>query len=247
MHKLLVFDLDGTLAMPAKRMAECDVEKLVALEESGYKIALCSGKTSYYLCGFARQLGLMNPILLGENGGTIQFGIELPPKRYEEYPCSTKSKEQIQRMRDLIDKRFPGKIWYQPNLIGISPFPSDEETFSALQELIDQNREQLSELLIYRHWDCFDLIPNNVNKKNGLIYLSELTGIKTSEMIAIGDGVNDVPMFEYADISIGVVEKAEEGIDLLAQKDAGNPIKEYINYSFTSIGEVLDFILEKQL
>lgn len=23
MHKLLVFDLDGTLAMPAKRMAEC--------------------------------------------------------------------------------------------------------------------------------------------------------------------------------------------------------------------------------
>lgn len=237
MHKLLVFDLDGTLAMPAKRMEEWDVQKLVKLEESGYKIAICSGKPSYYLCGYARQLGLKNPILLGENGGTIQLGIELPPKKYVEYPCSFESKEQIRYMKRLIDESFLGKIWYQPNQIGISPFPKDEETFLALQELIDNNREHLSELLIYRHWDCFDLIPKNVNKKNGLIYLSELTGIKPSEMIAVGDGVNDVPMFEYADISIGIMEQTEDG----------KLIEKYIDYSFQKIGDVLKFILENCL
>lgn len=246
MHKLLVFDLDGTLAMPAKGMTDPDVQKLLELEKSGYIIAICSGKTSYYLCGFARQLGLKNPILLGENGGTIQFGIDLPPKKYVEYPRSEKAKEQIRRMKDLIDKKFPGKIWYQPNLIGISPFPADEETFSALQELINQNSKHLSELLIYRHWDCFDLIPKNVNKKNGLIYLSEISGIEASDMIAIGDGVNDVPMFEYADISIGVMEKADNG-DGLAQGNVQNPIETYIDYSFATIGEVLDFILEKHV
>lgn len=236
MHKLLIFDLDGTLAESGERMAEKDVDKLIALENRGYQIVLCSGKTSYYLCGFARQLGLKNPILVGENGGTFQFGIELPPKKYLEYPRSEQAKAQIHGMKMLIDKTYGNKIWYQPNLIGISPFPADEETFSDLQRLIDEKRPELDEIEIYRHWDCFDLIPKNVNKKNGLIYLSELTGMKASDMIAIGDGVNDVPMFEYADISIGVVEKAE-----------GNPIEAYIDDSFATIGEVLDFILANYL
>ena len=244
MHKLLVFDLDGTLALPAKRMAEEDVQKLVALEDAGYKIVLCSGKSSYYLCGFARQLGLKDPILAGENGGTFQFGIALPPEKYAEYPYSKRAKEQILRMKELIDERCGEKIWYQPNLIGISPFPSDEETFSSLQELINEKRLELDELQIYRHWDCFDLIPNNVNKKNGILYLLDLLKWQQKDVLAVGDGANDIPMFELADVSIGVVEtnKLDEQGHLVE-----NPIRAYIDYEFTAIGEVLDFILEKNL
>lgn len=234
MHKVLVFDLDGTLAEPAQRTAEADVQKLIELENNGYTIVLCSGKTSYYLCGFARQLGLKNPILVGENGGTFQFGIDLPPKRYEEYPFKQKAKFQQQRIKMLIDEKFAGKIWYQPNLVGLSPFPADDETFSALQELIDDEQSELDELLIYRHWDCFDLIPKNVNKKNGLLYLVELLGLEKEDVVAIGDGVNDIPMFEFADVAIGVVGK-------------DSPIQPYVDESFASIGQVLDFILEKQL
>lgn len=237
MHKILVFDLDGTLAQPGKRTAETDVQKLIALEKAGYTIALCSGKTSYYLCGFARQLGLTNPILIGENGGTFQFGIELPPKRYEEYPCSQKAKEQQRMIKVLIDQRFAGKIWYQPNIIGLSPFPADEETFSALQTLIDEKRPELDELLIYRHWDCFDLIPKNVNKKNGLIYLTDLLGIEKKDVVAIGDGVNDISMFEFADVAIGVLGES-------ATANEKNPIFEYVDHSFVTIGQVLDFIME---
>lgn len=248
MHKLLVFDLDGTLAEPGQRMAEKEVEKLIALENRGYRIVLCSGKTSYYLCGFARQLGLKEPILVGENGGTFQFGIELPPKRYEEYPCSEQAKAQICRMKTLIDKTYGNKIWYQPNVIGISPFPANEEIFSDLQGLIDEKRPELDELEIYRHWDCFDLIPKHVNKKNGIIYLVELLEMDRREVIAIGDGVNDIPMFELADIAIGVMGKDvidEQGN--LAQQKSDNIIWKFIDYGFETIGDVLDFILEKCL
>ena len=248
MHKLLVFDLDGTLAEPGERMAEKDVDKLIALENRGYHIVLCSGKTSYYLCGFARQLGLKNPILAGENGGTFQFGIELPPKKYVEYPRSEQAKAQIRGMKMLIDKTYGNKIWYQPNLIGISPFPADEETFSDLQRLIDEKRPELDEIEIYRHWDCFDLIPKNVNKKNGIRYLAEVLGIDGNEVIAVGDGVNDIPMFEFADISIGVMGK--DAIDEqgnLAQQKPDKIIMEYIDYGFATIGEALDYILENYL
>jgi len=234
MHKLLVFDLDGTLAKVGKSMANADAEKLIELEKMGYTIAICSGKPSYYLCGFARQLGLQEPILVGENGATFQFGIDLPPKRYEVYPYSDAAKAQCNMMKAIIDRECGDKVWYQPNEVELSPFPKDEETFEWLQQLIDEKRPLLDELLVYRHIDCFDLIPQNINKYNGLSYLTELLGLKAEDVISVGDGVNDIPMFEFADVAIGI---------------AGNDVKveNHVDHVFATIGEALDFIRENKL
>ncbi len=238
MHKLLVFDLDGTLANVGKGMANADVEKLIALEKRGYIIAICSGKPSYYLCGFARQLGLTEPILVGENGATFQFGIDLPPKRYEVYPISERAGEQMEMMRALFHRECKDKIWYQPNEVELSPFPKDEETFEALQRLIDERKSLLDELEIYRHIDCFDLIPKNINKSNGLAYLIKLLGLEEKDIIAVGDGVNDIPMFEFADVAIGIVP--DRGENCFA-------IVGYVDNTFSTIGEALDFIQQNNL
>ena len=234
MHKLLVFDLDGTLANVGKSMANIDVEKLIALENAGYTIAICSGKPSYYLCGFARQLGLKESILVGENGATFQFGIDLPPKRYEVYPYSDAAKAQRNMMKALVDREYGDKIWYQPNEVELSPFPKDEETFERLQQLIDEKKPLLDELEIYRHIDCFDLIPKSINKYNGLAYLTKLLGLDAKDVIAVGDGVNDVPMFEFADVAIGIA-----GVN--------STIAGHVNYTFDTIGEAMDFIQENNL
>lgn len=240
MHKLLVFDLDGTLANVGKAMANSDVKKLIELEKAGYMIAICSGKPSYYLCGFARQLELQEPILIGENGATFQFGIELPPKKYAVYPYSKEAKEQRERMRRMIEERFGEKIWYQPNEVGLSPFPMDEEVFESLQQLINENMEQLDEMLIYRHIDCFDIIPKNINKYNGVKYLTELLELEAADVIAVGDGVNDIPMFEFADVAIGIINE-----DVDNKVEAAGKLG--VDYTFTSIGQALEFIMSDKL
>lgn len=229
MHKLLVFDLDGTLANVGKSMANADVEKLLELERCGYTVVICSGKPTYYLCGFARQLGLREPILIGENGATFQFGVELPPKRYEVYPYSESARAQREMMRALIDRECGDKVWYQPNEVGLTPFPKDEETFEVIQKLIDERVGLLDELLVYRHIDSFDLTPKNINKYNGLGYLTKLMELEPKDVIAVGDGVNDIPMFEFADIAIGV------------------GVAQNTDYTFATTSEVLDFILDKKL
>jgi len=240
MHKLVVFDLDGTLAQPGKGMLEEDVNKLIRLEQMGYQIALCSGKTSYYLCGFVRQVGLQKPILIGENGATFQFGIDLPPKRYEVYPYSEKAKAQRERMRQLINARYGEKIWYQPNEVGLSPFPMDEKTFEDLQQVINENKKELDELIIYRHYDCFDLIPKNINKHNGVKYLSNLLELDAGDVVAVGDGVNDIPMFEFADVAIGIIGEEVDNRGEVAEKLG-------VDYTFTDIGQVLDFLITNRL
>lgn len=240
MHKLLVFDLDGTLALAGKAMLAKDADKLIELEQLGYTIVICSGKSSYYLCGFARQLGLREPILIGENGATIQFGIELPPKHYEEHPYSERARVQREMMRQLINEQYGNKIWYQPNEVGLSPFPRDEKTFEELQQLIDEKKEYLDELIIYRHFDCFDLVPKNINKQNGLKYLIKILNLESGDIVAVGDGVNDIPMFEFADVAIGIIGESV-GNKIEAAKNLG------VDYTFKDIGQVLDFIIANKL
>lgn len=204
MHKLLIFDLDGTLAAIGKGIPPEALTLLKELEKDGHRIAICSGKPTYYLCGFCRQAGLENPILIGENGANIQFGIELPPKEFYIYPYSMKTKSQLQELKRKFEQYFVDKIWFQPNLVDVTVFPKTEKESTEIEEFLKGQSADLRDVNIYRHADSFDITPKEINKYNGLKYLSELTDISSKEMIAIGDGVNDIPMFEYAGYSIGI-------------------------------------------
>lgn len=80
--KLLVFDLDSTLAPIGKGMGEKELKLFRRLDQLQIPIAVASGKTCDYLCGFLRQVGLKNPIMIGENGAMIRFGVDLPPREH---------------------------------------------------------------------------------------------------------------------------------------------------------------------
>lgn len=229
MKKMLVFDLDGTLAPIGKGMETNDMLALRELENCGYRIAICSGKPTFYLCGFLRQIGLQEPILVGENGAVIQYGVELPPKQF--YLClhSEKAAEQLRRMKERIIAACGKRVWFQPNEVELTPFPQDAEAFELIQGLIDAHPEELDELIVYRQVDCFDFIPKTINKASGLAYLAELEGLTREAFVAVGDGINDVPMFEFAGVSIGIGGKLEyiTTHSFESIKDALNMLKEW--------------------
>lgn len=212
MLKLVVFDLDETLAVTGQAMLQENIELLKKLEEKGVTIAVCSGKPTYYLCGFMRQIELKFPILLGENGATAQFGIGLPPKQFYTLPYSDMAKEFLGFIRKEIDTAIPG-IWYQPNEVGVTPFPRSTEEFETIAGILKENEAVLHDIEVYRHADSFDIVPKGISKKKGLQKLGEVLGILPMEMAAVGDGVNDYPMFEYAGLAVGVNVKDEEKVD----------------------------------
>ena len=225
MYKLLVFDLDGTLAALGKGIRQTDLDTLRRLEAQGVRIALCSGKPTYYLCGLMRQAELRAPILVGENGAVIQFGVDLPPRDYFVAPYSEGAKHSIRLLREEIERAVPG-MWYQPNEVGLTPFPKSEAEFDAVQRCIDELSPQLEDVIVYRHCDSFDITPDGITKKSGLARLGALLGISAEETACVGDGVNDYPMFEYAGLAVGVRVKDETKVDR----------------NFDSIGEALAFL-----
>ena len=102
MIALAVFDLDGTLAAPGKAMPAEELQLLLKLEEKGTQIAISSGKPVFYLCGFARQLGLKDPILIGENGAVLQKGVELPPPLVKKSPIPPVTADALKQLRKKI-------------------------------------------------------------------------------------------------------------------------------------------------
>jgi len=202
-YKLIVFDLDGTLAEVGEGIQPENLRMLREIEARGIRIAICSGKPTYYLCGLMRQVGLKAPILVGENGAVIQLGVDLPPKDYHVAPYSDDAKRSIRLLRDAIDEVIPD-MWYQPNQTALTPFPKSEQEFDVVRGCVHSLESQLKDITIYRHIDCFDFIPNGITKQSGLMRLGNLLGIPPEETIAVGDGVNDYPMFEYAGLALGI-------------------------------------------
>ena len=227
MHRLIAFDLDGTLAPIGKGIETEDIKLLRNIESSGIKIAVCSGKPIYYLCGMFRQVGLAEPILIGENGAAFQIGIDLPPQDCFLLPISKESSAQLLLAKSEIINHFSKGIWLQPNESVLTVFPKEKALFTQIQGLMDSLAPHIPDLSVYRHSDSFDIVPSVINKYNGLRFLSEFLHITANEIIAVGDGENDIPMFEFAGISIKI----------------GDNIKYETTYSFSNITDAIKIII----
>ena len=203
MVRLLVFDLDSTLAPLGKGIGGKELKLFRKIEENGVRIAICSGKTCDYLCGFMRQVGLVDPILIGENGAVIRYGVDLPPRYHYKIPFSEEIVVALAEIKESLQEKFP-HVWFQPNKIGVTPFPTSVEEFEEIQTILNTWREGKEGIQIFRHVDSFDIVPARIDKATGIRHVLEDLEIATEEMIAIGDGVNDYCMFEIAGFAVGV-------------------------------------------
>ena len=208
MFRLLVFDLDSTLAPIGKGIGEEELKIWKELESDQVAIAICSGKSCDYLCGFMRQVGLKNPILIGENGAVIRYGIDLPPKKHERVPYTKEAMLALKEIKDMLEQKFP-HIWFQPNKVGVTPFPTSEREFEEIQGLLNEWKKEKDYITVFRHVDSFDIVPSGIDKSVGIRCVMNYLGIKKEEIMAIGDGVNDYVMFEMAGYSVGVNVKEE--------------------------------------
>ena len=173
MVRMIIFDLDSTLAPIGLGMGEEELKLFRELEETGVKVAICSGKTCDYLCGFMRQVGLKAPILIGENGAVIRFGVDLPPKQHYRVSFSKEATESLQKIRQVLKERFP-HIWFQPNKIGVTPFPTSEKEFEEIEKILEEHKKELIDVKVYRHVDSFDIVPAQIDKAVGISYLLKI-------------------------------------------------------------------------
>lgn len=203
MQRLVVFDLDGTLAEIGEAVKAENVDKLKEIERYA-SVAICSGKPIYYLCGLTRQLGLKKPIHIGENGAVICYGYDLPPSRYERVKVDKKTKTLLAELKEAIEEKLGDGVWFQPNEVALTPFPKGEEEWKILDETVRSYSAALQGVNVYRQCDCYDFCPCDIDKAVGVQKVMRELGVNKDGLYAVGDGANDVSMLRLTDNSYAI-------------------------------------------
>ncbi|MFV0519158.1 MAG: Cof-type HAD-IIB family hydrolase [Lachnospirales bacterium] len=240
MYKLLVLDIDGTLVNSRNEVTDKTKEYIKKASEKGVKVIIASGRTPYGIYEIAKEIELekIGGYILALNGATcidyknnkVVFETTLDKEIVEAiYDYS------IEKDVDLIT--FNKDVIYTPNETSkYIKFIADrnnlnihktenfkeELTFNIpkvlfldepekIKGLEKETIERFSNLSIFRsELYLLEFCPNEIHKGNGIKKLIEMLGIKKEEVIAVGDGYNDLTMIEFAGLGVAMGNGQEE-------------------------------------
>lgn len=108
------------------------------------------------------------------------------------------------------------------NFLTDTDFPIPKCIITGEPPIIERLDKELNDLLgerlsIYRSEPFFlEIMPKGIDKAHSLSILLDKLNIKREEMIACGDGYNDIPMIEFAGIGVAM---SNAQIDVLRMAD----------------------------
>lgn len=224
MIKAIFFDIDGTLvSFKTHEISKTTLEALYALREKGVKLFIASGRHLLImdnLSGFPFDgYVCMNGSLVFDRGKVIyshpldqadaaavidlaetgQIPCVLFTEKNVAMNCRTERTEQLFRMI-----RLP-----EPEYASLRPYKSGP--VSQFTIFLDQEREDALLAPALKHsvttrWhpEFTDIVPENISKAEGISRVIAGYGIGREEVMAFGDGGNDVEMIEYAGIGVAM-------------------------------------------
>ncbi len=234
MYKLVVLDIDGTLVNSDKIITEKTKEYIKKATEKGAKIIIASGRTPYGILPLAKEIELekIGGYILAYNGGmcinceTMEVLYETDiahtemPKIYEyakehNIPLMTYNKDNLYisteetKYIELEARLNNLKVIKSDDFVKDITFDFPKTLFTDDGEILAKHepiiREMLPHLEVFRSEPFFlEICPPNIHKATGIAKVIEILGIKQEEVIAIGDGFNDVTMIKYAGLGVAM-------------------------------------------
>ena len=260
-YKLIVLDLDGTLTNSKKVITPRNREILIRVQEQGVRLVLASGRPTYGIVPLANELRMneFGGFILSYNGGEI-INWETQEMLYENvlpndvvpvlYECARSHQLSIltydgaeivtENSQDpyVQKEAFLNKMAVRET----NDFLTDI-TLPVAKCLIVGDADKLipleAELCLRSEPYFLELVPQGIDKALSLAVLLKEIGVERKEMIAIGDGYNDLSMIKFAGLGIAMgnaqepVKKAADYITLSNEEDGVAEALEHFYYKFT--------------
>jgi len=261
--RLAAIDIDGTLLGPDSKVSSANIEAVAKLRERGIRVILASGRRHENILRFHQLLSL-NGAIVSCQGALVKMAETneilhqhcLPADLAEEV-----TRDGTAEGMTVIYYRADGIYISKPDahtdlyhsrggdvlipygalqgLAGETPLkiiwintPTEIETLYPGIEA--RYRGRVDTVLTYPEY--LEFIALGVNKAVGIAEVAEHYGINREEVLAFGDGNNDVPMLEWAGTSVAMSEStssAKKAATMVAP--AGDPA--------TSLARAIDAVL----
>lgn len=233
MYKYIVLDMDGTLLNSKHKIDHQLKRLLIELQNEGVMLILCSGRNINSIRKYAHQLQCYEheTYIVSDNGGAIT---QIYDGREILLKTSTLSKEQVAKIVTIVGERtkdaasFFGKNRYSKSLtlntlralykfhqlprVGIVR-QANKILFSDKPKVINKCFEQVKtdikeydpEINVFRSVPhLIEVTPPGSLKGNALKEIFDSNNFNKHELIAFGDGENDISMLEYAPNSVAM-------------------------------------------
>lgn len=219
---LIALDVDGTVILEDESMSPGVVEAVAAAQAAGHEVMLATGRSWSTTLPILERLDIRPHYAVCSNGAVVMRRTD--DGDYDRAHVETFDATQVLTLlhEHLGDARYMveladgsrlyteymddwnlhggGKVDFaglsaQPvcRVVVVSPDQSDDDFI----ELVD--RIGLTHVSYAIGWTAWlDIAPHGVNKATGLEMVREWLGIDPSRVLVMGDGRNDIEMFEWA-------------------------------------------------
>jgi Cof subfamily protein (haloacid dehalogenase superfamily) len=232
-YKAIVLDLDGTLMTSQNTISPRTKEVLINLQKEGIKVILASGRPTHGMMPVVEELALKdyNGYILSYNGGKIislkegvisETSLDIPIihqlyrdsidhktgfMSYGEQTIYTPKRDpyieiesKITRMQIEENADFHVLVNNRSVKCLMTGEPEYLQTIESV--MAEKYQDQLS---VYRSMPFFlELMPKGIDKGQRLIELANHLNIDRKEIIACGDGYNDISMIEVAGVGVAM-------------------------------------------
>lgn len=236
--KLVAIDLDGTLLDSSHRLSQATIGAIANTREAGVEVVLASSRGVGCMRTILRQLQLFNPAefisaqgaltgSLDEDGGLHVFDASRIPLVAAHQvvalaECAGLSVGWycgfdwfVPRLDELVEReaaavgrhpvvRNPADIRREPEKLLLMSSPDRQYELEPIAGALPDDLTSQSSLPNY-----LEITRSGVDKGTALARICGVRGIGAAEVVAIGDGPNDLALFDFAGISVAMANASE--------------------------------------
>jgi Cof subfamily protein (haloacid dehalogenase superfamily) len=228
---LIALDIDGTLVHDDGYLSPAVVREVQRVRDLGHLVVVATGRSAANAYPVIRDVGIADGHAVASNGAVTILLDELHPRGFE--PTEVITFDPTKVLTQLIEslpkahfavekadgsylfhRHFPAHALGDNNIetpledlikhevsrvVVLSP---DQEVEEFLDAVARVGLHSVSYAIGYTAW--LDISPLGVNKASALEKLRVANGIRADQVLAIGDGRNDINMFEWAQAGGGI-------------------------------------------
>lgn len=230
--QVVALDIDGTLVDHAGVLPEQMRRTIRRVVMTGVPVVLTTGRSWHATRPVFEALGLPPGPAVASNGAVI---VNFPPfelqqvttfdpseaiaKVLAEHPSAAIAAEVIgQGYR--VSKRFPdGDLHGEIEVVSVDDLAGSDVTRIVVRDPEASDREfialadrlGLHGVSYFVGWSAWlDIAPEGVNKATALASVVETLGVAADDVLAIGDGRNDIEMLTWAGRGVAVGDACDE-------------------------------------
>jgi Cof subfamily protein (haloacid dehalogenase superfamily) len=249
--RAIFIDMDGTLLTASNNISRRNMEAIYKLMNQGVKVFLATGRHYEVTAPYHKEIGLRTPMIClngaaihdAETGRVLQMKpVQLNEERFHHITAESPCNVIIHTVNGLYCKETSEEIDYWTKVGKIPPryigdlrqatyrdvlkysvrTGASSSDFSAMfkkeAEVIDWN-------------DGFEIVAPNVSKWSAIKSILTELRISPNEVVAIGDGPNDIEMLRHVGTGVAMgnaSEKVKEAADFVTGHHQNDGLAEFI-------------------